>query len=151
MTGPLPLAYMKLRDPLMHGLGVGTTREMDSVVTGIFLPVMRFSEYSFGEKINIWRGKGFSRRRLWDAMLMTDLAAVVPELKLPVYFCHGAYDYTVTYRETRAYFDGLRAPLKGFYTFEQSAHSPAYEEPERMLQILREDVLAGANRLADAR
>jgi len=150
MAGPLPLAYLKLRDPLMHGLGVGTTRDMKSVITGIFFPMMRFPEYRFREKINIWRGKAFSRRHLWDRMLTTDLAAVVPELKLPVYFVHGVYDYTITYAQTREYFRKLRAPLKGFYSFQQSAHSPACEEPKRMLQILREDVLAGANRLADA-
>ena len=44
----------------------------------------------------------------------------------------------------------LQAPVKGFYTFERSAHSPMFEEPEKTLTILREDVLAGANRLADA-
>jgi pimeloyl-ACP methyl ester carboxylesterase len=151
MNGPLPVAYLKLRDPLMHGLGVGTTHDMKSVITGIFFPVMGFPEYRFREKINIWRGKAFSRSHLWDPMLMTDLAAKVPELKLSVYFCHGVYDYTITYNETREYFEKLRAPLKGFYTFEHSAHSPAYEEPQRMRQILREDVLAGTNRLADAR
>jgi pimeloyl-ACP methyl ester carboxylesterase len=151
MTAPLPLSYMKLRDPLMHGLRVGTTHDMKSVITGIFFPVMGSPEYSFREKINIWRGKAFSRRYLWDRMLMTDLAVEVPELKLPVYFCHGIYDYTITYKETKEYFQKLRAPLKGFYTFELSAHSPAYEEPQKMLHILREDVLAGTNRLADAR
>jgi len=151
MSAPLPPAYLKLRDPLMHGLGVGTTRDMKSVVTGIFFPVMGFPEYSFREKIIIWRGKAFSRRLLWDRMLMTDLAAEVPELAIPVYFVHGLHDYTITYAQTREYFGGLRAPLKGFYTFEGSAHSPAYEEPERMRRNLREDVLAGTNRLADAR
>jgi hypothetical protein len=39
--------------------------------------------------------------------------------------------------------------MKGFYTFEHSAHSPFFEEPERMRQILREDVLTGTNTLAD--
>ena len=152
MTGPLPKPYLVLRDVAMHGLGVGTTRDMKSVVSGIFFPVMRFPEYTSREKIDIWRGKGFSRSfDLWDRMMSTDLTAAVPELKLPVYFCHGTHDYTVTYNETRAYFDKLRAPLKGFYAFWQSAHSPAFEEPRKMLQILREDVLAGANRLADAR
>jgi hypothetical protein len=43
----------------------------------------------------------------------------------------------------------LKAPVKGFYTFAQSAHSPMFEEPEKMQQIFREDVLAGANRLSD--
>jgi len=32
--------------------------------------------------------------------------------------------------------------MKGFYTFEQSAHSPMFEEPEKMQKVLREDVLA---------
>jgi hypothetical protein len=41
--------------------------------------------------------------------------------------------------------------LKGFYTFEQSAHSPMFEEPEKTVRVLREDVLAGANSLADAK
>ena len=59
------------------------------------------------------------------------------------------YDYTVTYSETKEYIARLRAPVKGFYTFERSAHSPVYEEPEKTRQILREDVLAGRASLAD--
>ena len=37
MTIPLPASYMKVRDKAMHGLGVGTTREMRAVITGVFL------------------------------------------------------------------------------------------------------------------
>jgi hypothetical protein len=47
------------------------------------------------------------------------------------------------------YFDKLRAPVKGFYTFEQSAHSPVFEEPQRAREILQGDVLAGTNSLAE--
>ncbi len=45
----------------------------------------------------------------------------------------------------------LWAPVTGFYTFAHSAHSPNFEEPERVLQILREDILAETTRLADAK
>ena len=41
--------------------------------------------------------------------------------------------------------------MKGFYTFEQSAHSPLFEEPRKMRQVLIEDVLAGLNNLAQIR
>ena len=41
------------------------------------------------------------------------------------------------------------APLKGFYTFSESAHCPMFEEPDKVMAILREDVLEGTNRLAD--
>jgi hypothetical protein len=49
----------------------------------------------------------------------------------------------------KSYFGQLKALLKGFYTFEGSAHRPIFEEPEKAARILRNDVLAGANDLAD--
>jgi pimeloyl-ACP methyl ester carboxylesterase len=83
-------------------------------------------------------------------MLATDLSTQVPELELPVYFLQGIYDYTCSYPLAKSYFEQLKAPVKGFYTFEQSAHSPMFEEPEKTLYILQQDVLGGANSLADA-
>ncbi len=82
-------------------------------------------------------------------MTSTDLSETLPELTIPVYFLEGRYDYTCTYSVAGEYFDVLKAPLKGFYTFENSAHSPMFEEPERVQQIMREDVLQGTNSLAD--
>jgi pimeloyl-ACP methyl ester carboxylesterase len=152
LTVPLPAAYMSLRDPYMHGASIGTTRQMKSVVSGLFLPSFQFPEYTLAEKINLWRGKFYSRSSdfsLWDKMQATDLADVVTELALPVYFLEGRYDYTCAYPLARDYFDQLEAPVKGFYTFENSAHSPMFEEPQRTVEILLTDVLAGSNSLAD--
>ncbi len=153
-TVPLPAAYEALRDEYMHDLGLGTTHEMKSVVTGIFLSSWQFREYTLAEKVNLWRGKIFSRSRnfgLWESMLSTDLTQQVAELKIPVYFLHGQFDYTCAYPLAQAYFDQLQAPRKGFYTFEHAAHSPIFEEPAKALQILLEDVLNGTNSLADPR
>jgi pimeloyl-ACP methyl ester carboxylesterase len=152
MTVPLPAAYDALRDAYMHSLGIGTIRKMTSVVSGIFLPSWQFREYTLTEKVNLWRGKVYSRSRdfsLWDTMQATDLTLQVTELVIPVYFFHGKYDYTCAYPLARTYLEELKAPLKGFYTFENSAHSPIFEEPEKALKILLEDVLNGANTLAD--
>jgi hypothetical protein len=49
----------------------------------------------------------------------------------------------------RSYYEQLDAPLKGFYTFPKSAHSPLFEEPGRMREIIQTDVLAGTKGLAD--
>jgi pimeloyl-ACP methyl ester carboxylesterase len=150
MTDGTPDAYRVLRDPAMHSLGIGTTHDMKSVITGIFLPSLTCREYTLIEKINMWRGKSRSGISiLWTNILATDLSIQVPELKLPVYFFEGMYDYTCSYTEAKSYFEKLKAPIKGFYTFEQSAHSPLFEEPEKMKQILREDVLARLNNLSD--
>jgi len=147
-----PAAYLGLRDEAMHSLGIGTTHDMDSVITGIFLPSWQSREYTLLEKVNMWRGKSRSGVSvLWSQMVATDLAQQVTELAIPVYFFHGIYDYTVSYTEAKSYFEKLKAPVKGFYAFEQSAHSPMFEEPEKMQKIMLEDVLVGANSLADAK
>lgn len=152
VTDGTPAKYLQLRDKAMHQLGVGTTREMSSVITGIFLPSLTCREYTLGEKINMWRGKSNSGvSSLWGGMLKTNLIDKVSELDIPVYFFEGAYDYTVSYTLAKEYFEKLQAPIKGFYTFERSAHSPLFEEPEKMQLILREDVLRAANNLADSK
>jgi len=150
MTDGIPDAYLALRDEAMHSLGIGTTHDMKSVLSGIFIPSLTFRGYTLLEKVNMWRGKSQSGvSSMWDEMIATDLSIKVPELEIPVYFFSGIYDYTVSYTEAKSYFEKLKAPLKGFYTFEQSAHSPLFEEPEKMQYILQEDVLVGVNNLAD--
>jgi pimeloyl-ACP methyl ester carboxylesterase len=152
MTGGIPDAYIALRDGAMHSLGIGTTHNMKSVISGIFFPSLTFRGYTLLEKINMWRGKSQSGvSPFWDEMIATDLTIKVPELEIPVYFFGGIYDYTCSYTLAKDYLEKLQAPMKGFYTFEQSAHSPLFEEPEKMLRILLEDVLAGTNNLADAK
>ena len=130
--------------------GWRTTRDMRSVVTGIFLPWWRSNDYTLREKVNLWRGKVYSRRAgLWDQMLATDLTKLVTGLPIPAYFLHGMHDYTVWYPMVKAFAGRLRAPMVGFYTFQDSAYSPVFEEPERMRAILRDDVLAAKTDLAD--
>jgi pimeloyl-ACP methyl ester carboxylesterase len=150
MTTGAPTGYLAVRDKAMHTLGVGTTHDMTSYLRGIFWASLRSPHYTLGEKIRLWRGKLSSgASALWDEMLATDLTDLVAELALPAYFFHGVYDYTVNYQLAKDYVEKLKAPLKGFYTFERSAHSPILEEPQRAQRIMRENVLAGANNLAD--
>jgi pimeloyl-ACP methyl ester carboxylesterase len=143
--------WMRLRDGAMHRIGVGHTHDMDSVITGMFLPMWRVRAYTVPEKINIWRGKLWSRPFFWDALIRDDLRNRLTEFALPVYFFVGWHDQTANPELSRAYFDAISAPVKGFYMFENSAHSPLFEEPERATMILLNDVLTGANALGDAR
>ena len=79
-----------LRDSAMHDLGVGTTHEMRSVISGIFFPSLRCSVYTPMERINIWSGKFFSAKTpvgkgIWDYNAFDD----VPEIDIPIYFLAG--------------------------------------------------------------
>jgi pimeloyl-ACP methyl ester carboxylesterase len=150
MTEGTPDAYLALRDQAMHSLGIGTTHAMKSVLSGIFFPLLTFRGYTLLEKVNMWRGKSQSGvSPFWDEMIATDLTIKVPELDLPIYFFEGIYDYTCSYTLAKDYLEKLQAPLKGFYTFEQSAHSPLFEEPESFIEIMVNDVLNSNVNLAD--
>jgi len=152
MENGTPVEYLAVRDVAMHSLGIGTTHDMKSIVTGLFLPSLTFQEYTAMEKLNLWRGKvrnGVSV--IWDTSLHMDLSKQVTEFDLPIYFLEGLYDYTCNYSLAKDYFGKIRAPVKGFYTFEQSAHCPVFEEPDKALKILLGDVLNGTNNLADKR
>jgi pimeloyl-ACP methyl ester carboxylesterase len=150
-TMPLPPAYDSLRDEYMHDLGIGTTRDMDSVITHIFFPSWLSRELTLREKVNLWRGKMFSAKMLRDTVFSMDLPQEVTEMDIPVYFFSGAYDYTCNYSLSREYLEQLNAPLKGFYLFQNSAHTPIFEEPEKVRSILQEDVLNATNTLADVK
>lgn len=150
MTGGTPEKYLKLRDTAMHRLGIGTTHDMTSVITGIFLASWRFRGYTLREKINLWRGRAFSRSfGLWNQFIRIDLRETVPALEIPVYFFEGRFDYTCVTSLARDYFDQLQAPVKGLYVFDNSAHSPLLEEPQKAHRILEYDVLGGATTPAD--
>lgn len=149
LTGPLPAEYAAIRDDAMHSLGIGTTRDMKSVITGLFFPSLKFREYTLSEKINLWRGKINSSRHLRNDVFAVDLTQQITQLDLPVYFFHGKYDLTCSYSLAKTFLEGIEAPEKGFYTFEESAHSPVFEEPEKAMQILLRDVVKGEFSLAD--
>ena len=140
-----------IRDQYMHELGIGTMHKMKSVFWDIFIPVWTCKAYTLREKINIWKSK-FSflpKTNLINEMLQTDFTAKVPKLDIPVYFFSGKYDLTVNINLSKAYLVKLNAPRKGFYTFNKSAHSPLFEEPELVRQIIEKDILSNKNSLAD--
>lgn len=147
------ISYYKsnIRDQYMHELGIGTIHKMKSVFWEIFIPVWTCKAYTLREKINIWKSK-FSflpKTNLINEMLTTDFTSKVPKLDIPVYFFSGKFDLTVNTNLSQKYLTQLHAPLKGFYTFNNSAHSPLFEEPELVKQIIEKAVLKNKNSMAD--
>jgi pimeloyl-ACP methyl ester carboxylesterase len=107
--------------------------------------------YTLKEKFNIWKSKltFLPETNLTNELLATNFAFTIPAIDIPVYFINGKYDFTVNIDLSRNYFQNLKAPLKKFYTFDHSAHSPLFEEPERFMEIMEKDVLKLSKSLAD--
>jgi pimeloyl-ACP methyl ester carboxylesterase len=148
--GDLPKAYLALRDKAMHRSGVGTMHHMRSVFRGLFIPSLFFREYSFADKVKLWRAKASSGlSAISSEILATDLSQRITRLEVPFYVFHGSMDYTVSYALSKAYFAQVQPPVKCFYTFARSAHCPLSEEPQKMVQIIIGDVLKSQNGLSD--
>ena len=140
-----------IRDKYMHDLGIGTMHQMNSIFWDIFVPVWTCKAYTLKDKINIWRSK-FSflpKTGLINELLSTDFSAEIDEIEVPIYFLSGKYDLTVNIDLAKAYLKKLRAPRKGFYTFNRSAHSPLFEEPDKFKEILENDILRNLTDLKD--
>lgn len=146
--GEIGIKYLSVRSDGMQKLGIGTMHRSKSMLDCVKI-VLGFKGYTWQEKLKFPMGNSFSLNCLWDFVLQSDLIKQVPRLEIPVYVLHGKFDYQVSYVIAKQFVQAIEAPVKGFYTFERSAHSPCFEEPKKMCHILRKDVLNGKADLAD--
>ena len=130
--------YMSIRSLLMNKYGIGIMHEHLSMMS-IAQNLLLFKGYTLSEKINYGRGSLFSLRHVFFRYVTHDnMFESSTTFHVPVYITHGKYDYQVSYALAREYFDKIEAPEKAFFTFENSAHSPNAEEPEKFVQTVRE-------------
>ncbi len=129
-----------LRDKAMHNLGIGTARDMKSVITGIFLPSLQCKAYTQAQRINIWKGKIAANSFPVTSESHSEFNAFqdVPKVEIPVVFLVGKHDYTCLFSLQQEYYEVLDAPVKEMYVFENSAHSPIYEEYDVAKRVLEE-------------
>ena len=92
--------------------------------------------YTLGEKLNYLKGVMLSLNK-FPEMTEDNLFQTSTKFDIPVYIIQGKYDYQVSYKLARKYLDSINAPKKMFFTFNESAHSPNIEEPERFVEVVR--------------
>lgn len=148
-VGEVNYRYLTVRSVGMTKLGIGIMHHLTSMSDCIKI-VLRYKGYSWLDKIHFTMGSGLAIKCLWGFVVGADFGKQVPRLEVPIYVLQGKFDYQVSYCLAKEYTAAVEAPVKGFYTFEKSAHSPCFEEPEKMCHIIREDVLRGKCELADS-
>jgi len=97
-------------------------------------------ESSIFELLNMYRGMQFSTNAMWDDVSQLNLLKLVPTLSAPVFFFIGRHDHVVDPRASLAYFNMLAAPEKHWVWFENSAHEPAAEEPDKFHALMAVEV-----------
>jgi pimeloyl-ACP methyl ester carboxylesterase len=97
-------------------------------------------EYTMSDSVKWIKGNYFSIKAMWPEIIRLDLAKQVPKLEVPVYFLIGRHDYNTPFELAEEYINQQEAPQKEFYWFDNSAHSPLYEEADKFNDILIEKV-----------
>lgn len=109
----------------------------------VYLAGMRAPEYTPVDQTRFIYGTYYSIRRMWDEVMTFNLIEQAPRLEVPVYFLHGRHDYNTPWELAEEYYRKLEAPRgKTMIWFENSAHSPNLEEPERFAEVMVNRVLA---------
>jgi pimeloyl-ACP methyl ester carboxylesterase len=85
---------------------------------------------------------------MWQELMTVNLEEQATHLKVPIYFALGKHDYEVPFMLAEHYFNLLEAPSKELIWFENSAHFPIVEEPEKFNDLLINHVLKGVNSTA---
>ena len=102
------------------------------LLTGLAAP-----EYSLRDARNIPKGVSLYSRNFVYNSISGELMDAVTQVKIPVYFFTGRYDYTDPFALTEQYFSKINAPEKHIVWFEESAHFPFYEEPAAFARQMR--------------
>lgn len=126
---------LKVRTTAMNKYGVGFTHKNISMLD-LAIDLLYYRGYTLDEKLNYLRGTMLSLNKFPEVM-EDNLFKTSTQFEIPVYIIQGKYDYQVSYELARKYLDSINAPKKMFFTFEESAHSPNIEEPERFVEIVR--------------
>ena len=101
---------------------------------------LRAPEYTFSDAINVKKGVELVNRKMVYDVIPGPLAEHVRRIDIPIFFFLGRHDYNEPSALAAEYLDSLRCPYKRLVWFENSAHFPFYEEPEKFrLEMIKVD------------
>jgi pimeloyl-ACP methyl ester carboxylesterase len=73
---------------------------------------------------------------VWNEVMNIDLPKTLGQVEIPIYFFVGKNDIQTSTSITKKYFEGLRAPRKELFSFENSGHQIHHDEPEKFQKTL---------------
>lgn len=128
--------YFKERSFYLNKFGGGLYHKSFSKWSTIE-PILSSKRYNTMDKVRLFQGLQFSSKQLVKELLKANLIEDVHEVLVPVYIFQGLYDYQTSYHQAELFYKQLKAPLKGFITFEKSAHCPPFEETVKFRETLQ--------------
>ena len=98
-------------------------------------------EYTLSEVMDIAKGSSFSSSNMKYNVLSGSIISEITSYDIPVYFFIGKSDYTTPHQLVTEYFESINSPDKQIVYFENSAHFPFYEEPDKFCEEVKKILL----------
>jgi pimeloyl-ACP methyl ester carboxylesterase len=98
-------------------------------------------EYGPLDKVNKLKAIFDMGSVMYPQLQRLDFRRDVPSVQVPVYLVMGAHELRARLQPARDWFAQLQAPVKHWYTFEDSGHIPQFEEYGRFHDLLTGTVL----------
>jgi pimeloyl-ACP methyl ester carboxylesterase len=102
---------------------------------------MQAPEYTLSEVLDVAKASSFSSSNMKYNVLSNSIYYEIREYQIPTYFMVGKSDYTTPHELISEYFDLIEVPRKELIYFENSAHFPFFEEPEKFCSELKRILL----------
>jgi pimeloyl-ACP methyl ester carboxylesterase len=94
-------------------------------------------DYTLLDIVGTLRGMRFAQDHLLPDLANLDLFEMLPRLDVPVFLLQGRHDCVAPASSLEQYYQTLQAPKgKQLIWFDESAHTPQYEEPEKFREVL---------------
>jgi len=116
--------------------GVTTDETYGDVVRGLLASLLRSPDYSTGDVVRTVRGITATQAALLPGLATLDLVRTLPRLDVPVVMAQGRLDQVAPGAAAERYAISLEAPSKQLVWFENSAHTPHLEEPEKFRELM---------------
>ncbi len=137
---PYPLASIIVQRGWLEKFGGGSFRQPTSLLQ-LMLISFRASEMTWLDGVYFKPGVDFSGRLLAPQVAKFDWLHRATRFAVPVFIVAGRYDYNTPADLAHDYFNVIEAPMKRFRWFENSAHSPMFEEPAAFNAFMIREVL----------
>ena len=141
---PYPIASLLIERGWLEKFG-GAWHKQTSLLQ-LMLTSFRASEMTWYDGVNFNAGIDFSLKALQPQVDKIDWMSKATRFAVPVFIVAGRYDRNTDADLAHEYFEKIEAPSKQFRWFEQSAHSPPFEEPAAFNAFMINDVLPVAFR-----
>ena len=117
--------------------GIKTGSSYNKLVLNTVKNMLLTRSYGIGGLIKTMKGMEFVQNAVLPEMNSLILLQIVAKLSVPVHFIQGSLDRIAPLEKGREYYERLHAATKSFTVFENSAHTPHYEEPEKFSNLIK--------------